>query len=67
MDYIAVGKRIRRQRRWMDLSQEQLAEMVGVSTSFIGHIERGTRVPSLDTVWRICKALEVSMDHITGL
>ena len=67
MDYIAMGKRIRRQRRWMDLSQEQLAEMVGVSTSFIGHIERGTRVPSLDTVWRICKALEVSMDHITGL
>lgn len=51
----------------MDLSQEQLAEMVGVSTSFIGHIERGTRVPSLDTVWRICKALDVSMDHIMGL
>ena len=67
MDYIAMGKRIRRQRRWMDISQEQLAELVGVSTSFIGHIERGTRVPSLDTIWRMCKALEVSMDHITGL
>lgn len=67
MDYIAMGKRIRRQRRWMDLSQEQLAEIVDVSTSFIGHIERGTRVPSLDTAWRICKVLDVSMDHITGL
>lgn len=67
MDYIGMGKRIRRQRRWVDLSQEQLAELVGVSTSFIGHIERGTRVPSLETIWRICKELEVSMDHIMGL
>lgn len=67
MDYIAMGKRIRQQRRMLDLTQARLAEIVGVSTSFIGHIERGSRVVSVDVLWRICKALGASMDHITGL
>ena len=42
------------------LTQEQLAERAGISTSFLGHIERGTRKASLDTVIRLCNALKVS-------
>lgn len=66
MDYQAMGRRIRKRRRWMDMTQEQLAEKVGVCTSFIGHIERGSRKLSVETLWEICKALEISMDKIVA-
>lgn len=67
VDQRAMGKRIRRARRMLDLTQEQLAEMAGVSTSFVGHIERGTRVPSAETLYKLCRAVEITMEHaITG-
>ncbi|MBR4929740.1 MAG: helix-turn-helix transcriptional regulator [Bacteroidaceae bacterium] len=62
-----MGKKIRRKRREMDITQEQLAALVGISTSFVGHIERGTRVPSIETLYRICDALGVSADYLMGL
>lgn len=64
MDFKVIGKRIRNARRCADLTQEQLAEAAGVSTSFIGHIERGTRVPSVQTLCAICHALDCSLDYI---
>jgi DNA-binding XRE family transcriptional regulator len=42
-DYMKIGRNIKRYRHWNELTQEQLAELIGVSTSFVGHIERGTR------------------------
>lgn len=63
MDQRAMGKRIRRARRMLDLTQEQLAEMAGVSTSFVGHIERGTRIPSAETLYKLCRVLEIAMEH----
>lgn len=62
MELKAMGRRIRQRRRQLDITQERLAELAGVSTSFIGHIERGSRIPSLETTWRICRALGMSMD-----
>lgn len=46
------------------MTQEKLADIVGISTSFIGHIERGNRVPSVETLVSICQALKISMDEI---
>lgn len=66
MDMKVVGKRVRAARRARDMTQEQLAELANISTSFVGHIERGTRVPSLETMWRICKTMGLPMDHIMG-
>ena len=66
MDLKAIGKRVRAARRARDMTQEQLAELANISTSFVGHIERGTRVPSLETMWRICKVMGLPMDHIMG-
>lgn len=66
MDYKSLGKRIRKARRFADLTQEQLAEAAGVSTSFIGHIERGTRVPSVQTLFAICRALGCSLDYVVN-
>jgi len=38
--------------------------MCGVSMSFIGHIERGSRIMSLDTFIRLCRVLDASADEL---
>lgn len=67
MDYKEIGKRVRIARHWQDMTQEQVAELVGVSVSFIGHIERGTRKLSVETLHALCTALCVSSDYLLGL
>lgn len=58
MDYVAMGRRIHQARIRQGLTQEALAEMAGMSTSFVGHIERGSRKASLETFVRLCAALK---------
>lgn len=41
MDYVAIGKRIRAHRKRLNLSQEELSEMIGISTVHMSHIETG--------------------------
>ena len=67
MDYVLMGKRVRLVRREMNITQKQLAQATGVSASLVGHVERGTRIPSVETVYRICKALNVSADFLMGI
>lgn len=54
-----VGNNIRLFRQSNRLTQEKLAELVNVSNSYIGYLERGLRVPSLDLLARIGIALDV--------
>ena len=46
------------------ISQEQLARQVGVTTSFIGHLERGSRKASLETLVALANALHVGVDYL---
>lgn len=62
--YKALGKAIRERRRQMKMTQADLAKGAGVSPSFIGHIEGGTRAPSLWTVCRIAQALGATVDYL---
>ena len=55
-----MGARVRQQRRLNGLTQEQLAERTGVSNSFIGHIERGEKKASVETVVALCNAMDIS-------
>ncbi len=64
IDYTALGMRIRRERKRQHITQEKLGELCELSTAHIGHIERGTRIPSLDTVFRIAQALHISIDSL---
>ena len=64
IDYFTMGQRIRARRRELGLTQEKLAERVDISPSFVGHLERGEKIPSLDTVARLCTAMDVSMDYL---
>ena len=67
MDYTAIGQRVRSQRRAEGLTQSELAERVGISASFLGHIERGTRVLSLETLMALCMALSVTPNDLLGM
>lgn len=64
VDYKALGSRIRNIRKQKNISQERLAEIVGVCTTHISHIETGNTVPSLGTLVSIANALEVSSDTL---
>ena len=64
MDYKLMGQRIREHRKKKGLTQEQLAELIDISPSFMGHIERGSRISSLDTVMRLCEVLEVMPNEL---
>ncbi|MBP3541045.1 MAG: helix-turn-helix transcriptional regulator [Clostridia bacterium] len=64
MDYRDMGRKIRSQRKAQGLTQERLAELLDISASFLGHIERGTRVASLDTLARLCNALHISPAYL---
>lgn len=64
MNYKDLGTRIRAIRRQQSLTQEHLAEKIGISASFLGHIERGTRVASLETLVALCNELDVSPEYL---
>jgi len=64
MDYKALGKRIREERRKRDLTQEQLADNVNVTYSYIGQVERGERGISLETLINISNRLGVTVDYL---
>lgn len=59
INYAAIGAQIRRRRRELRLTQEELAEMADIAPSFLGHIERGTRKPSVETLVHLSEALGV--------
>ena len=66
MDYVDLGKRVRTRRAELNWTQEYLAREIGVSTSFIGHIERGSRKASIDTLVLLANAMQVSTDELLG-
>ena len=51
-------------RAGMDLSQEELAELVGVTRHTIGMIEAGKYNPTLNLCLAICKALHKTLDEL---
>ena len=59
--HIEIGNRIRQLRVKKGFSQEKLAELSELNTSYIGQIERGEKNPSVDTVYNIAKALDMDM------
>ncbi len=66
MDYVDLGKRVRKRRAELNWTQEHLAQEIGVSTSFIGHIERGSRKASIDTLVLLANAMQISTDQLLG-
>lgn len=64
MDLKAVGQRIKAAREAKNLTQEELAALVNLSTTHVSVIERGLKVTKLDTFVAIANALDVSADEL---
>ena len=64
MDNLLIGQKIHKCRCEQSLTQEQLAEKIEVSISFVGQIERSTRKASFETLEELCVAMNISMDSV---
>ena len=64
MDFRHGGQAMRRMRKEHNMTQEQLAEKVGVDPNSISRIERGRLIPALSTLIDICNALGTGADSI---
>ena len=60
----SIGRNIRKFRLMRNLRQEDLAEMAGLSINYVGALERGEKIPSLETFIVLLNALEVSSDMV---
>lgn len=56
----SFGKKVQFYRKQRKLYQVELADIVGVSTGYIGSIEQEVRTPSLKLLKKIAKALKIS-------
>lgn len=55
------GARIQELRKKNNLTQSELAEKIGLSTNFIGMVERGERNTSVDKIFKLAKAFNISL------
>ncbi|AIQ38562.1 XRE family transcriptional regulator [Paenibacillus sp. FSL R5-0345] len=58
-----VGERIRRLRKDKGLSQEQLAELSGLHTNYVGQVERGEKNLTIETLQKVVVGLGVSLEE----
>ena len=64
MNQIAVGEFIAQKRREKNLTQEQLAEKIGVSNKTVSKWERGTCMPDYSVVELLCKELDTTLAEL---
>lgn len=64
MDLKVIGRRIKEARERKNLTQEELAELVDLSSTHVSVIERGLKATKIDTFVSIANALDVSADSL---
>lgn len=64
MDIATFGKKLREARLMKDYTQQALAEIAGIGNVYLGEIERGQKMPSLNIFIKLIEALDISADYI---
>lgn len=64
IDYLGIGKRLKLARKRRRMTQSDLARASGISVSFLGHLERGTRKASAETLAALCEVLEMDLHYL---
>jgi transcriptional regulator with XRE-family HTH domain len=59
-----MGNRIVKRRKELLMTQEQLAEAIGVSTQSVSCIENGKKAIRAENLSKLCDVLDVSVDYI---
>lgn len=60
----SFGKRVRKMRRQLDMSQEELANKINTSRSYISALEHDEYEPKLETMKKIAKAFKISLEEL---
>ncbi len=58
-----IGLRIMQRRKELGLSQEKLAEKLGISKNHLSNIERGKYIPTTELIFKICKTMGNTPDY----
>lgn len=64
--HIQVGRRIKEQREYLDLTQTELADTTAIPRSAISQIELGNRKVTTDEVYQLSVALHCSLDYLVS-
>jgi transcriptional regulator with XRE-family HTH domain len=59
-----IGRRIRAFRKLKRLQQTELAKQIGLSTTVLGRIERGEKLPEQNIVAKIAEALHIEIEEL---
>ncbi len=59
-----LGKRVQRYRKKTGMSQEEVAHKVGISRAYMGYIEQGRNIPSLEVLQKVAKVLKVKLNEL---
>jgi len=66
IDYAAIGQNIKRARKQKGMTQEQLADITGISKVHISNMENANTNVSLASLVKIARALDASIDRLIG-
>lgn len=64
VDYALIGRRLAEIRKSRKLTQEKLAEQTDLANNYISNIENSRSIPSLETLVKLCDALDVTPNEI---
>lgn len=63
LDYSLIGRRIKKRRKRLSLTQEQVAERIDISSQHMSNIERAVSIPSTEVIMRLAAALDTTPDE----
>lgn len=63
IDSKLVGRRIMQKRKELDLTQEQLSELIGITSGHLSCIERGHYLPTTQSIYKLCEVLGESPNY----
>ena len=59
-----IGQRLRQRRKELNYSQEYTSERAGLHPTYIGQLERGEKNATLESVEKVCLALDLPMEDL---
>ena len=59
-----IGDRIRESRKKLNLTQDQLAEKLDITVTYVSEIERNLKLPSMTLFIKLVETLDVSADYL---
>lgn len=64
LNYEKIGNRIKKARARKDITQQELAGIINISVSHLSNIETGKTIASLEVIYKLAEALDVSVDEL---